>query len=87
MNGMNSLLIVDRLLKDDVLSVLNGTLPVDVIPEYVKVALIHHGYLVPENKDEDYAVKIKMAETVLDDKYLNLIIMPTEQCNFSCNYC
>ena len=33
MNGMNSLLIVDRLLKDDVLSVLNGTLPVDVIPE------------------------------------------------------
>lgn len=87
MNGMNSLLMVDRLLKDDVLSVLNGTLPVDVIPEYVKAALIHHGYLVPENKDEDYAVKIKMAETVLDDKYLNLIIMPTEQCNFRCKYC
>lgn len=39
-------------------------------------------------KDEDEIEQCKkMAEKVVDESILNLIILPTEKCNFMCNYC
>lgn len=87
MNGVDSLLIVEPQIKDCVISVLSGKIAVDDIPEYIKAELVKRGYLVPMELDEDYSVKIKTAEAVLAGKYLHLIIMPTEKCNFRCKYC
>lgn len=87
MNGVNSLLIVEPDIKDCVVAGLDGSLSIDDMPEYIQTELIKRGYLVPEERDEDNIVKIKIAQTVLDERYLHLIIMPTEQCNFRCKYC
>lgn len=45
--------------------------------------LINLGMLVPE--DEDEVIKMNLIEP--EEKSLNLIILPTEQCNFRCTYC
>ena len=87
MNGVNSLLIVEPRVKDFVMASLTDPNSVNDSPEYIKTELIKRGYLVPKECDEDYMVKIKMTEMILDERYLHLIIMPTEQCNFRCKYC
>ncbi len=87
MYGANSLIAVDPGVRDEILSVLNGTAPIDGIPEYIKKELIKSGYIVPIDRDENYALKIKNIKTIMNEKYLQLVIMPTEQCNFRCRYC
>lgn len=87
LTGLDSLMIVGKSAKESVLSVLADTDSVESVPARIKEALIQRGYLVSDNKDEDYAVRLKMLETIYNEKYLNLIIMPTEQCNFRCKYC
>ncbi len=87
MTGINSLMIVGADIKDQVLSVLSGDLSSDIIPQYISKQLVEHGYLIPSDRDENDCVKKRMAEIVLNERYLHLIIMPTEQCNFRCKYC
>lgn len=87
LTGIDSLMIVDSPTKESVFSVLSGASSVDDISAEIREELLKRGYLVSQNKDEDYAVKLNMLETIYDEKYLNLIIMPTEQCNFRCKYC
>jgi uncharacterized protein len=48
--------------------------------------LIDHGFLVPKERDEDSRRKLRMMEETTDST-LELIILPTEQCNFRCKYC
>lgn len=87
MYGANSLIAISSQLKGEILSVLNGTSSIDRIPEYIKDELIKCGYIVPTDSDEDYALEIKNIKTIMNEKYLQLVIMPTEQCNFRCRYC
>lgn len=87
MSGVDSLLIVDESIKKEVLLALDDSHTLDDIPKQIKAELIKRGYLVPIDRDEDNDVRIKRAENILDKRYLNLIIMPTEQCNFRCKYC
>ena len=87
MVGTESLLIIGTEMRKDVLHVLEKNGSCDDLPEYVREALVKHGYLVPDDRNEDLALEIKTAETVVSGKYLSLIIMPTEQCNFRCKYC
>jgi uncharacterized protein len=44
------------------------------------------GFLIPEGTDERALVQQSYLEKY-DDRSLNLIILPTEQCNFRCLYC
>lgn len=87
MVGTRSLLKVEAKHSESVCAVLSGQLSYNYLPENIKTALIEHGYLVPTDRDENVALAIKATETVLNEKYLSLIIMPTEQCNFRCRYC
>lgn len=87
MYGSNSLMIVTPEIKDDILFVLNDINHVKNISECMKNELVKHGYLISKDKNEEYALKINNAKTILNEKYLQLIIMPTEQCNFRCKYC
>lgn len=87
MLGTKSLLKIEAHQSESIRSVLSGQLSYDCLPEYTKTALIKHGYLVPTDRDEETALAIKATETVFNEKYLSLIIMPTEQCNFRCKYC
>jgi uncharacterized protein len=48
--------------------------------------LIDHGFLVPDERDEDNLRWLRMMEETTDST-LDLIILPTEQCNFRCKYC
>jgi uncharacterized protein len=48
--------------------------------------LIDRGFLIPEERDEDRHRRLRM-DGRNTDSTLNLIIMPTEQCNFRCKYC
>jgi len=77
LTGLDSLMIVGKSAKESVLSVLADTDSVESVPARIKEALIQRGYLVSDNKDEDYAVRLKMLETIYNEKYFNLIIMPT----------
>ncbi len=85
--GTKSLLKIDSQQSELVNSVLSGRLSYNCLPESIRNALIERGYLVPIDRDEDVALAIKATETVFNEKYLSLIIMPTEQCNFRCKYC
>ena len=87
MLGTKSLLKVEAQQSESVCAVLSGQLSYNCLPEYIRATLIEHGYLVPADRDEDAALAIKATETVLNEKYLSLIIMHTEQCNFRCKYC
>jgi uncharacterized protein len=48
--------------------------------------LIEHGFLVSDERDEDSLRALRVIEQTADST-LDLIIMPTEQCNFRCKYC
>lgn len=87
MAGTGSLLIVGAEMRNDVLHVLEEGGSGDNLPEYVREAFIKRGYLVPDERNEELALDIRTAETIIGGKYLSLIIMPTEQCNFRCRYC
>lgn len=44
------------------------------------------GFLIPDGTDEQALVHRQYVDKY-DDRYLNLIILPTEECNFRCVYC
>ncbi|MHC1748512.1 MAG: radical SAM protein [Cellulosilyticaceae bacterium] len=48
--------------------------------------LIRDGFIVENNLDEKSLADFEYLEKVCDKK-LSLTILPTEQCNFRCNYC
>jgi uncharacterized protein len=51
-----------------------------------EVFLIEQGFLVPIERDEDSIRSLRKMEQTTDST-LELIILPTEQCNFRCKYC
>lgn len=87
MFGAKSLVIVKPAVSAPVSAFLQKGGSCDDLPEYVKAPLVERGYLVPFERDEELALAVKASETVFNEKYLSLIIMPTEQCNFRCKYC
>jgi uncharacterized protein len=48
--------------------------------------LIDHGFLVPSERNESSLHRLRMIEQTTNS-ILELIILPTEQCNFRCKYC
>ena len=54
--------------------------------EGILVDLLEGGFLIPEGTDERALVHEQYLGKY-DDRYLNLILLPTEQCNFRCTYC
>ncbi|OLA07521.1 MAG: hypothetical protein BHW12_06275, partial [Coprobacillus sp. 28_7] len=68
-------------------NVLDGKDSYEILPENIIKVLVKYGYLVLKEKDEDKELEIKIAETICGEKFLSLIILPTEQCNFRCKYC
>lgn len=59
---------------------------INSLPENVLAKLDSKGFIVPETEDEKQKLKlIYLSE--LNNSVLNLIILPTGQCNFRCKYC
>jgi uncharacterized protein len=48
--------------------------------------LIRHGFLVPEERDENRLCAQRVMDLTVGST-MDLIILPTEQCNFRCKYC
>ncbi|MBU0511863.1 MAG: radical SAM protein, partial [Chloroflexi bacterium] len=57
--------------------------PLDGIMEDIK----RGGFLILEGTDELQILRERYHEMMQDESYLNLIILPTEECNFRCDYC
>lgn len=87
MSGTDSLLVVEQDIKESVLAVMTGISSVNTLPEHIKRALLDYGYLIPSDRDENHMLEIKTIKTVMNERYLYLVIMPTEDCNFRCKYC
>jgi len=49
--------------------------------------LIKKHFFVPRDIDEKEAVNLLLEETLMNNNILNLVILPTENCNFRCSYC
>jgi uncharacterized protein len=82
--GTKSLSIIPLEYAEDVITLLkNGT---DSENKKCESFLIDHGFLVPEERDEDDCRRLRIMEETVDST-LFLIILPTEQCNFRCRYC
>lgn len=45
------------------------------------------GFLVPEEENEEELVKDQLESRIFPDDTLELTILPTDQCNFRCEYC
>jgi uncharacterized protein len=58
----------------------------DMAEEKYGSFLIDHGFLVPQERDENSLRTLRMIEQTAVST-LELIILPTEQCNFRCKYC
>lgn len=56
------------------------------MPNNIKENCIKNGFFVLIDWDEDKIADFKHLEDIMDSR-LDLIIMPTEQCNFRCKYC
>jgi uncharacterized protein len=48
--------------------------------------LVEKGYFIEESEDEDQKALLAYSK-ILREQSLHLIILPTEQCNFRCQYC
>ncbi len=57
------------------------------IPAALCEELVAHGILVPATLDELAAVKARKAAGVADLNRLDVVVMPTIDCNFRCVYC
>lgn len=63
-------------------------IPDEIKKKELSDLLFQTGFLVDDNRNEFQIVYGKMLKKLYCDKnYLELIIMPTEQCNFRCVYC
>lgn len=61
----------------------------EIIPDissYLFNILIDNNYLINASSDEDRLLK-QLVNDVTKSEKVNLIIFPTENCNFRCNYC
>lgn len=57
------------------------------LPSTVQDKLAELGFLVDEQIDEYKQIEFMLRQKHYVDSYLELIILPTEQCNFRCIYC
>ena len=48
--------------------------------------LVEKGLIVPVEQDERYKLKM-IYNSLVNDSTLELTLLPTEMCNFSCKYC
>ena len=65
---------------------LNERLMRNLDDETIKL-FIKYGILVDREKDETYLIDDIYKSTVRDYKRLDMVILTTNQCNFSCVYC
>lgn len=68
---------------DDINTLLSGK---DCGDNELKIKMFDHGFLVPIEVDETSEAMLKYYEQIFD-RSLSLTLMPTEQCNFRCQYC
>ncbi len=69
------------------IDVLTGKTPIDVNSLENFDILLKNGFIVQEDLDEKLALKYVFQKRFFDNTGLNLILMPTLACNFSCPYC
>lgn len=68
---------VNRLLKN----------PLDSKVPFIKDVLVNQRYLIDDSVDERSIIESRKSAGIADKNRLDLIIMPTLDCNFSCVYC
>ena len=85
LHGTDSLLIVNENNKERVLDYLSDPKESKLDIAIIKKLLVN-GYIVPEEEDEDISVRLR-ANDVINNNCLTLRLMPTEDCNFRCEYC
>lgn len=49
--------------------------------------LYNNGFVIDNDYDEYSEIKLKYDKTFDNDKYINIVILPVEMCNFTCPYC
>lgn len=82
-----SIIYVDAKKEENLNDILNDPNTIN-INKKLKNILIESGFIVPEDYDEYQQVQYKILNRNYDKAgYLELTIMPTEQCNFRCIYC
>lgn len=71
-------------------SIKRGSLEIeDLLPEDIQIKLEQEGFICSEGEDEDFINKSQfLTQAVQHDKSrLNLVLVPTIDCNFNCPYC
>ena len=65
------------------------SIPSEMLSKDEFKVLIDEGFLCTENSDDDYVLECQFnTQSVQHDKTnLNLVIVPTLNCNFDCPYC
>lgn len=53
----------------------------------IKKVLLEQNYLIDDSVDEIAIIENRKLSGIKDENRLDIIIMPTLQCNFSCSYC
>lgn len=71
--------------KEYIKNIINETKVIDDDSSTIK-ALFNKGFLIKEEEDEDRKKELLKNETIYNNN-LSIIILPTEQCNFRCEYC
>jgi len=61
----------------------------DSIPQNVLDTLIQEGFICSESDDDDYVIQSQFVTQAIqhDKSKLNLVLVPTLNCNFNCPYC
>ena len=52
-----------------------------------KKLLIDNGFVIDENRDELAEIKYMFEKRYYDKTFLNIVLVPSLACNFSCPYC
>ena len=61
--------------------------PANGVPEGLRQLLAAQHHLAPDNEDELQELTARKRASVLDDSILEVVLLPTLDCNFSCAYC
>lgn len=86
LQGKNSLLEL-RACANEAIALLNSEIPIESDnANPLKEILIKKGYLVPINTNEKKLRELKHID-VVHSNTLKLMLIPTEECNFRCEYC
>jgi uncharacterized protein len=59
----------------------------DLLPESVQAALVNHGFVVADDKDEVDEVVRRNQLGINDINRLDVFVLPNMNCNFACPYC